>query len=349
MYSPKYSITPKINSQIAEIERLRILVEQSKILPTKEVVLRQRASVEATRSSTGIEGNPLNMQEVALVLSGQKISASERFITEVLNYKKALSYVERKIKLVSVLSLREILTIHEIAMKDLLPRTKAGKLRQTPIYVVDIVGGKEILKYEGPKPDQLLELMEDLLTWIREKNTELHPLLIAGILHYEFVSIHPFADGNGRVTRLLTLQYLYQNGFAFRSVLVPDSYYFADRQKYYMALNQARKYNDQRAADLTPWLEYFMDGMLSVIRELSEKISLASVTGDSKDVVTLTPEDYEIIDLVSVMGKLTTGEIISSIKISKRTAQRRLNRLVHVGILIKFGRGPVTKYDLKKR
>ena len=337
-----------MNTQIAEIERLRVTVERSRILPSKELVLRKRASIEATRSSTGIEGNPLTIREVELVLSGQKIIASERFIAEVVNYKKSLELIEKRAQSNSPISIKDALAIHAVVMKNLLPKKKIGIFRKTPIYVVDLVGGKEIVRYQGPKPEAVSFLLEELFGWLVCDNRQLHPLLAAGILHYEFVSIHPFADGNGRVTRLLTLLYLYQYGYAFRKVLVPDSYYFADRQKYYESLNRALEYNDQRKADLTPWLEYFINGIHEAVKNISQKITIVSVADGNREVITLTQEDYLIIDFVSTLGRVTIDEIVTAVKISKRTAQRKLLRLVKAGLLARVGKGPSTKYQLKK-
>ncbi|KKU88222.1 MAG: hypothetical protein UY16_C0011G0015 [Candidatus Gottesmanbacteria bacterium GW2011_GWA2_47_9] len=347
MYSPRFTITSQINSAIAEIERLRVAIEHSRILPTKEVVLRRRAAIEATRSSTGIEGNPLSEQEVELVLSGQTISASERFITEVVNYKKALSHIEKRSKDATSLTAKDILTLHRMLMKDLLPKTKSGAFRKTPIYIVDIIGGKDIVRYQGPEPDTMMGLVDDFLGWLREETHDLHPLLVAGILHYEFVSIHPFSDGNGRITRLLTLVYLYQHGYAFRKVFVPESYYFADTKRYYQALGQASDYAHQHAADMTPWLSYFIEGLRAVVNDVSEKITRASWSGSQRGVLTLSEEDYRIIDFIAAVGTTMVNEIVSAVKVPKRTLQRRLSRLVRAGILMRTGRGPSTQYKLK--
>lgn len=348
MYEPNFTITPRINSAVAEIERLRTIVERSRILPTKEVVLRQRASVEATRSSTGIEGNPLTEKEVELVLAGQKVSASEHFITEVVNYKKALSFIEKFAQNGKPITSGDILSVHSIVMKGLLPKEKVGVFRKTPIYIVDIIGGKDNVRYQGPVPHSVANLLKDLLVWLVDEAHQMHPLLAAGIFHYECVSIHPFSDGNGRVTRLLTLLYLYQKGYGFRKILVPDNYYFADRQKYYRALNQAHDYSHQRAADMTPWLSYFIDGILTVARDVTQKVTAVSVTGSRRDVVTLTEEDYRIIDFISSMGSGTIDDIVSAVKSPRRTIQRRLSRLVKSDILDRIGKGPATRYRLKQ-
>lgn len=348
MYLPKFTITPKINTNIAEIERLRVIIEQSKILPSKELILRKRASIEATRSSTGIEGNPLNLHEVERVLSGQKIIASDRFITEVVNYKKSLDLIEKMARINTPFTLADVLAIHAVVMKDLLPVKKIGAFRKTPIYVVDLVGDKELVRYTGPKQETVPSHIEELFSWITNNAGELHPLLVAGILHFEFVSIHPFADGNGRVTRLLTLLYLYRFGYGFRNILVPDSYYYANKQKYYESLNQAKKYDAQRKTDLTPWLEYFIAGILEVVKNISQKVTSVSFVGNNQEVVTLTQEDYQIIDLISTLGRVSIDEVVAAVNLAKRTAQRRLNRLVNAGILIRIGKGPSTKYKIKK-
>lgn len=337
-----------MNTQIAEIERLRVIIERSRVLPSKELVLRKRASIEATRSSTGIEGNPLNIRDVERVLSGRKIIASDRFITEVINYKKSLNLIGKKAQGNKQLSSKDTLDIHNIVMKDLLPKNKTGVFRKTPIYIVDLDGDKEIVRYTGPEPKIVSSCVEELFEWVAGGAKNLHPLLVAGILHYEFVSIHPFTDGNGRVTRLLTLLYLYQSGYAFRKVLVPDSYYFANKQNYYDSLNRARGYQDQRNADITPWLEYFITGIHEVVKNISQKIVSVSLANNDREIVTLTEDDYQIIDFISTLGRVTIDEIVSAIKVPKRTAQRKLLRLVNAGILVRIGKGPSTQYLQKK-
>lgn len=348
MYTPRFTISPQINLQIADIEAQRVLIERSKILPSKEIVLRKRASAEATRSSTGIEGNPLSIHEVELVLSGQKIAASGRFITEVVNYKKALEHIEKRAQKNTPLSAQDALSIHAIVMKNLLQSSKIGALRKTPIYIVDVMNKQEIMRYEGPAATKIKTHLDDFFEWMQQGQGKLHPILISGIFHYEFVSIHPFADGNGRVTRLLTLLYLYQCGFGFRNILVPDSYYFADRHAYYSALNNAKKYISQSKADLTAWLEYFVYGMHQVVSDISRKISVVSLPEHSPDVVTLSEEDYQIIEFITSVQKADIERIEKAVNLPKRTVQRKLQRLVKVGILARIGKGPATVYQVRK-
>lgn len=351
MYRPNYTISPVINRHIAQIERTRVLVEKSTILPSQEIILRRRALVEATRSSTGIEGNPLNKSEIEEVFVGKHIAVQQRFISEVKNYKKALEFIRARATRKERISQKDILHLHALTMKGLLESSKIGAYRKTPIYVVDISPKCEDVRYKGPAPDTVVSLITDLLGWIGGVGDKLHPVLIAGILHYEFVSIHPFADGNGRLTRLLTMLYLYKKGYGLRNVLVPEIYYFANRQDYYNALNQAKTYRKQSNADQTLWLEYFTTGLYTVACEVEQKIALASLLPIVKTnkVVTMDDKDFRVVDFVLTMKKVTVQDIIDMLEIPKRTAQRKLKRLKDIGILVQKGRGPASHYVVRKK
>ena len=349
MYRPTFTITSSINSNIAEIERIRTLVERSRILPSQEIILRWRALVEATRSSTGIEGNLLNKEQVQEVLQGKRIAAHERFITEVKNYKEALGFIRKRALQLQPITKEDILRLHTITMRELVDRSKTGAFRKTPIFVVNVTKKGEEVQYEGPPAKIVASSFDDLLLWLQKEGSNLHPVLTAGILHYEFVSIHPFADGNGRVARLLTMWYLNKTGYGLKNVLVPETYYFAGRQAYYRALNQAKTYSKQRVADPRPWLEDFVVGIATVARECYEKITLVAVLPESGSgqVITLEEEDFRIIDFVISIGKVTIQDVIDMLEIPKRSAQRKIKHLTEIGVFSKRGKGRATYYILK--
>ena len=347
MYEPHFAITSSINRNIAEIERIRTLIEQSRILPTRELILRKRAIIEITHSSTGIEGNPLTEKQVAQVLSGKLINVSERFITEVKNYKEALSFVEEKAP-EKIITTKDILRLHRLTMQGLLPPDRLGKWRKTPVYVVNIHKDKDIIQYQGPNYPKIPEFIGELLDWIRNEGNKHHPVIAAGILHYEFVSIHPFADGNGRITRLLTLLYLYQHTYSFRKVLVPDSYYFQDRRRYYQALSHAKTYHRQRTADITDWLEYFVEGFLAVAKEVKEKITIAALPRETRETLTLSSEQMQIISFIQDIGRITVKDAVDMLEVPLRTAQHRLKKMVNIELIVKVGKGRATYYKLKE-
>lgn len=348
MYKPKFKITPEINNRIAEIERIREVVKKSQILPEQEVVLRLRAKVEAVYSSTSIEGNRLNKREVEKVLAGGLVRVSERMITEVVNYKRAIDWMEKRLSGGRRVRLKDILQLHGLVMSGLLPKDKVGVYRPGPIYIVDVVGRKEIVKYVGPKRERIDGLMRSLVAWLNEDAGRLHRVLAGGILHYELVSIHPFSDGNGRVTRLVTMLYLWFNQYDFRRVLVPDVYYWQHRLEYYQALNRAKTYDGREGADITPWLEFFTKGFLEAARVLEEEITAVSLKRTDREIIRLSREELVIVDLAKQVGQVNLQDVWQALDGSKRTIQRRLKDLVEKGLLGKYGEGRGVYYRLVK-
>ena len=193
MFIPKYTITTEINSRIAEIERLRTVIDHATIMPEIEVNLRFRATVVSVHSSTSIEGNPLNENQVRKVLKGEVVRAPDYAIMEVLNYKKALDWLGQLEHTRQRLRLTDILTLHKLLMTKLLPDEKVGHWRPGPVYVVDEIKGKDVVRYTGPDAEDVPHLITSFLQWIPSQyKTKLHPVLLAGLIHYLFVSIHPF-------------------------------------------------------------------------------------------------------------------------------------------------------------
>lgn len=346
MYNPKFTITSEINNLIAKIETIRQKVKDSKILPEQEIALRFRANVEAIHSSTTIEGNPLNTNQVIQALAG-KLNSWEKAVIEVQNYKKALDWIANRVESKKDISLKDILKLHVCVANNLLPKQKVGQLRTGPVYIVDIISKREIIKYIGPQARQLLDLINDLLDWLGENKPKLHPILAAGILHYEFVSIHPFSDGNGRVTRLLIKLFLDLAGYDFRGVLVLDKYYLANRMAYYSNLNKAKNYEQQRKADLTSWLSFFVRGFWEVTLDLEKEISIVTISSN-KGIIRLSYEEIQILDFAKQFGQITSRDIADIIKGSERTIQRRLKALMAKKLLAKKGQGKNIYYIIKK-
>ncbi len=348
MFKPKFTITPQINSQIAEIEKLRTIMDQSVIFPELEIQLRFRATISAVHSSTSIEGNPLSKNQVEKIISGKVITAPEYAIREVLNYKKAIDWLLKR-KPDFKPNAESILRIHKILMDGLLLSEKVGKWRPGPIYIVDEIDKKEVLQYTGPRAKDLDKLVESLLSWIDHKeNNSLHPVLKAGLLHYLFVSIHPFSDGNGRTTRLLTSSFLKSWKYDFKDSLSLDSYYLQNRTKYFEALSLGSTFDERVDADLTPFLEFFIKGFLTVAQELSQYFITGKVRTDGTEPIRLSKDEMLILDYVRQFKSISLKDVNSVLSVSERTAQRRLAGLVNKNILKMIGEGPATEYLLVK-
>ncbi|MBU0578943.1 Fic family protein [Patescibacteria group bacterium] len=346
MYSPKFIITPQLNNQIAQIEKFKQVVETSRIIPEQEISLRYRSMLESVHSSTSIEGNPLSPQQVQDVIIGRKIRAIDQAVIEVENYKKALDWFEQRVETKKKLSAQDAFKLHSMVVDRLLPAKKIGQIRPGQIYIIDEIGDQDIIQYTGPNPSKVKSLLDNLFFWIKNKGKELHPVLLAGILHYEFVSIHPFSDGNGRVTRLLTKLLLSLNHYDFKGVLVLDNYYAQDRLAYYQALSLGRTYSQRNKADLTPWLEYFVGGVVIEAEALAEEFSVISLK-EGEVRVKLSKEEISILSFVKHFGQISLAEARDMVKGTDRTVQRRLKKLVVDGFLEQQDQARRAYYKLK--
>lgn len=345
MFKPKFTITSEINNRIAEIERIREVLSKAKILPQQEVILRLRAKVDSIYSSTSIEGNNLNKREVEKVLGGERVRASEKMVTEALNYKKSLDWMEKRLLGLNKLKTQDILKLHGFLMKDLMDKEKLSVFRGGQVYIVDLIKGKEVVRYIGPKGVNVEESINQLMVWLNKQGEKLHPVLAAGIFHYWFVSIHPFSDGNGRTTRLLTMMYLWLKKYNFRKSLALDIYYWQNRMSYYKALSRAKTFEGRKEADITPWLDFFTKGFLAIAQDLEKEIVAVSMS-DSKLVVRLSKDELLVLDYANQMGKIDLQDVLEILGIPERTAQRRLKNLVDKKIMKKCGKGRAVYYQL---
>lgn len=350
MFNPKFTITPQINNRIAEIEKLKTLIDQATILPELEIQLRFRATVESVHGSTSIEGNPLNERQVEKILHGDTITAPDYAVQEILNYKKAIDWLSQA-QTSDLISPKQILHVHKLLMTGLLPKEKVGCWRPGPIYIVDDVKGKEIIQYTGPHARDLPKLVDSFFWWVstQQKEPVYHPVLLAGLIHYIFVSIHPFSDGNGRTTRILTFHYLRSMNYAFRQSLALDTYYLQHRQLYYSALSRGLTFDDRMEADLTEFIDFFTAGFLHSVQSISHYIQAGKIVEDTGKPIRLSQEELQILDYVFEFGPITISEAIDILQATRRTAQRRLTSLVDNKILKIEGKGPATKYQLFSR
>ncbi len=352
MFEPKYVITPIILSRIAEIAEIKAAIERSRVLPLNEAQLRRQAILRMAHTSTSIEGNQLAQFEVGKIYEGQTVRAPQKDILEVENYYKALNLIEEFSKQKHDLSLDEVLKIHKAVIDGLVEEKKVGQFRPAAVYVLDDLGdGREMLRFQGPPAKKVPKLMEDLLKWVKESRANgTHPIIIAGIFHLEFVSIHPFTDGNGRSTRLLTQLLLYRMGWDFRKIIVLDDYYNKDRLAYYNAEHQEEEKEYIQGREFTHWLEYFTTGFLVEARKSLEQVQSIGFGKASKknEQVFLDRDEIQIMDFLSTTGRITSEDVVDILKLARRTAQLKLKKLVDNGLLKRNGSTTATFYTLHK-
>ncbi len=349
MFNPKYRITNKILNQLSEIAAIRAVVSKTTLLPEREIFLKKAAIIKMAHTSTSIEGNQLREHQVSQVASGKTILADENQITEVKNYLKALNEIDHLSSTKKNFDASDIKDLHRIVINGLVEKEKAGNWRLIPVYIVNILStGDEEIAYTPPKAMEVPSLINELLDWI-EKNKEIHPIIRMGILHYQFETIHPFTDGNGRTGRLLSLLHLYQSGWDFKKILVLEDHYNRNRKAYYEALQTGTTYKSRASADLTDWLEYFIEGFLEESKKLKDQIgNLSLIANINPSRKNLNKDELQIIDFLITMNQITSSDVVDILGIPKRTAQLKLKTLEDLKIIEKIGLGPSTYYVIAK-
>jgi Fic family protein len=350
MFSPKYQITDKILSDLTKIAEIKGMVEKSTLLPAREAFLRKTAVIKMAHTSTSIEGNILNEYQVKNVAEGKKIQAEEDQIKEVRNYLSALKKVDELSARNTDFAKSDVLGIHKVVISGLAEPKKTGHFRPGTVYIVNIEpDGKEEIAYTPPLANQVPSLVDELISWLKGAS-QVHPVIRAGLFHYQFVTIHPFTDGNGRVARLLTLLHLYLSGWDFKKALVLEDYYNRGRKKYYENLQTAETYRKREYVNLTGWLEYFVEGFAEEAEKLKEQILMLSAIGAKEEVPqVLGKDELTIIDFITTVGQVTSSEVVDILKVPKRTAQAKLKRLVAKGVLKRVGKGPSSHYVLPSK
>jgi len=336
---------------LISIAESREVIKRAKILPKQELKLRRQALIRMTHSSTAIEGNKLNINEVEALLARKQIDAPQREIYEVQNYLNVLKYIGKIGDEKQSITEKVLLRIHKLVTDKTLPEGQCGQYRKVPVYIVKRSPGlPDEIMYTGPEAKKVPDLCKDLLEWTdKSKKKDINPIIVAGIIHQEIAAIHPFIDGNGRTARALATLILYKRGYDFRRLFALEDYYNYDRQAYYKAINIGENY-EKRKTDFTAWLEYFVKGFKEEIDNIKRKVLFLSNKKIKKDVnskIFLEKEQIEILDFLAQVGKITTKDVMDIIKCPKRTAQLYLQNLKKLGMIKQVGKGPSSAYVMK--
>ena len=337
MFKPNFNYTNKIVKNLVDIASAREVVLNSYLIPKWEVSLRKDALIRATHASTAIEGNPLTIEEVSQLAGGRKVMAARKAEVEVLNYLRVLEKIEKYMEKEKITE-KSILKLHKDISREILENPEyEGRYRELQVYVGNRVTGKVV--FMPPTPEEVPGLMKEFVKWLNSKDSsQIDPVIVAGVSHYEFVRIHPFVDGNGRTARALATLILYLREFDIKRFFALDDYYDSDRNSYYGALDSV----DPESLDLTRWLEYFTDGVLISIMKVKQKVlrlSLEKHRKESKGQIPLTERQMNIIEHLQKNGKITAGDVAKMYKITRQAALKELNKLVKLEIIRLQGKG----------
>ena len=337
MFKPQYSINSRL---LANIKRIAVLIDQLNQANLPYAVLQDlEAQAEAitTHSSTSIEGNPLPLTEVKKILKNkpEHIRDTEQ---EVLNYNQALSYLKKQTN--KTLNQKFILEIQAMVMKGLLPKAKLGKLRKEPVLVNNPKTDQTI--YWPPDHQDLSMLIKELIDWTKKNLSELDPIILAGIFHKQFVIIHPFIDGNGRMTRLITQHLLANMGLNTFGIFSFENYYNRNLSKYFQKVGVLANYYDLvDEIDFTEWLEYFSDGIIDELIRVADIVKQQRIGPDQE----LQKHHKKLLNYIDKHGYITDKLYSSLTDRAKATRSLDFKKLIELGIIRRCAQGKNTYYQ----
>jgi Fic family protein len=341
-------IAPEVLGLIARIDEFKGAWRAlGTLAPDRLSALRRVATIESIGSSTRIEGSKLTDREVERLLANLAIKKFEtRDEQEVAGYAELMDLMFRAWEDIPfnenhVKQFHKILLQH--SQKDEWHRGHY-KSSSNSVAAFDENGIQIGIVFETATPFDTPQLMTELLAWVGDEREKaiLHPLLIIGIFVVVFLEIHPFQDGNGRLSRVLTTLLLLQAGYAYVPYSSLESVVEANKEAYYLALRQTQGTIRTGAPNWQPWLLFFLRSLAEQVRRLEkkverEKIVLAALPALSLAVVEFTREH----------GRITMAQAIKLTGASRNTLKAHLRDLVERKHLEQHGSGRGVWYGLK--
>jgi len=337
-WTPKYTLTPAIARGLMQIEAARALVDHTPLSPAAETELRGRSRVLAAHFSTFIEGNRLTLEEASRVIADERaeVSGRERDVSEVRSYWNALLRVEEWARKNKPLTEELIRRLHALVEGSPMPGSTPYREGQNAIK--NSVTGSLI--YLPPEAKDVPNLMVAMVEWAAEAERSGLPIpLIAAMVHYQFVTIHPYYDGNGRTARLLATFILHKSGYGLGGFFSLEEHYARDLQGYYRALTVHPHHNyyfGRSEADLTPWLEYFIGTLAEVFEAVRIRAQKCAENGRQEKPEALRRLDHRarvILGLFAGKETITAPDVAKELGLSERMARNLLTGWVEDGWL----------------
>lgn len=321
----KYTLTNSIVNRLTEIEAIRTIIEGAQISPIKIAELSRQSKIRATHYSTRIEGNRLTLDETEDVISGRRrvFLGRERDIAEVRNYWEAISRIEEWAVKAKPITEELIQRIHGIVMNGRRSRPESYRTGQNVIRD-SVTGG---IVYLPPEASDVPLLIHEMVLWIKQAEADkVSPILIAGLAHYQFVTIHPYYDGNGRTARLLSTFILHKCGYGLDGIFSLEEYHSRNISSYYQALDVGGHHNyyfGRASADLTDWLEYFTEIVVTVFKSVKQEAVSTSLPADSQPDIfrQLDHRARNVLTLFRHQESIVSSDVAHILGLSERMAR----------------------------
>lgn len=331
------TISLQMMKQIPEIDEFKGKWNTNNLINLDQLKqLKKVSTIESIGSSNRIEGNKLSNIEVETLLTNvEKQSFKNRDEEEVAGYSELLNIIYDNYSFIPI-SVNYIKQLHGILLKNVSKDVHhCGKYKTISNAVAAFnAEGKEIgIIFQTATPFDTPRLMDELIDWVNKALNEnfFHPLIVIGVFVVHFLAIHPFQDGNGRLSRALTALLLLKSGYSYVPYSSIESVIESSKSSYYSALRATQKtiWNDE--VDYNPWIEFFIMTLYKQKLHLEEKIKSIDETAD------LSLNAREVLKLFNKNEELTSKEISKKVNLNIETVRKILQKLLKRGDIKKYG------------
>jgi Fic family protein len=316
------------------------------ISPERLDALKYVATIESIGSSTRIEGSKLSDRDVEKLMAGlNKTSFGSRDEQEVAGYAKVMELVFSSFDFIAftenhIKQLHRDLLVH--VDKDV-PHRGNYKTHTNSVVARDETGKVIGIVFETATPFDTPRLMTELVEWYRgqRESKTMHPLLAVCVFVVTFLAIHPFEDGNGRLSRILTTLLLLQAGYAYVPYSSLESVIEQNKGNYYMALRQTQVTISTDHPNWEPWIIFFLRSLHAQVKRLEKKVEYEKIVLSALPALSL-----QIFELVRARGRITTQTAVTLTGANRSTVKQHIQKLVDAGHLVQHGAGRGVWYGL---
>lgn len=341
--NPKFTITNAITAALTRIERARGFLEAATLSEDWVRAMGERALVLEAHHTTHIEGTQLTLDQAERLLAGESVPEADPDDTrELMNYRRAFEFVSEYLDSGAPITEGLVREIHKRLVEGVRGGTAApGQYRKVQNYVVNSATGETV--YTPPPAQDVPVLMTEMVTWLNESG-QVHPVLVSGVAQFQLVHIHPFLDGNGRTSRLLSTLCLYRAGYDFKRLFTISEYYDRDRAAFYAAIQGVRR----RGMDMTGWLEYFVEGLATQLSEVTDRGKKAMKADLVARQHALNERQAKVLYFLLDHDEMHIRDMEALCPdVNRRTLQRDLQQMEDIGLVGRKGAARQSLYVLK--
>jgi Fic family protein len=335
-FKPVFNITNRMTSAITQIERARGFLEAARLSDDWVKDMGNKALIKEAHHTTHIEGTRLTLDQAERLWKGENVpEADPDDARELLNYRSAFEFVSDCLDSGDPITEGLIREIHHKLVEGVRGgNADPGNYRRVQNYVANSITGEVI--YTPPSVIEVPILMSEMVKWLNSE-LETHPILVSGIAQFQLVHIHPFLDGNGRASRLLSTLCLYKAGYDFKRLFTISEFYDRNRTTFYKSIQSVR----ENEMDMTEWLDYFITGLetqMIEVKERGEQVIRRDVLVQKYD---LNERQGKAIEFMLFHKKLTIQDYENLCSdVNRRSLQRDLKGMLDKVLIKEIGAGP---------